>query len=236
MAISYQVFDVGETPVEIVPSGFDSKKVWIQNLSAASTEADYSRAGYVHLIDQIVTIASPGTALFLFETGAEGAQFEFWNFTSTNMSVLGELIEGATITGNGTAIPAYNLNRNYADEYDAIIEPATALTGGTTIIQEIITAAKDIGGSKESGKIVTLEPSTRYGFRFTNLGNQETKIQAQIAFVEKFNGLNRVYLGPVGNSVYVSGGERVILDLRGDEPIFAVSDGGENAIAVMKAD
>jgi hypothetical protein len=237
MAISYQSFSVGTAAVEIVPQSLDSKKVWIQNLSAEPGEATYSRAGYVYLIDQIISLSSGGTALFSFETGETGAQFEFWNFTSTTGNVLGQLIEAATITTTGTAVPAYNLNRNFADDYTATIETATALTGGTVVVQELVTADKAAGGSMESSKIVTLEPETEYGFKFVNQGNQTTSLHAQIGFVEKYNGINRVYLGTTaGSSVYLRGGESAHFDLRGDENIFAISENGTNQVAVMKAD
>lgn len=237
MAINYQVFNVGTAAVEIVGQGMDSKKVWIQNLSATPDDAAYARAGYVYLIDQIVSIPSLGTAAFSFTTGATGAQFEFWNFATTSDNVLGQLIEGGTVTATGTAVPAYNMNRNYGDDYLAEIETASAVTGGTVIVQELINADKEAGGGMESSKIVTLEPDTQYGFNFVNQGNQTTSLHAQIGFVEKFNGVNRVYLGTTaGSSVYLAGGEKVAFDLRGDESIYAISDNGTNDVAVMKAD
>lgn len=237
MAINYQVFSVGTAATEIVGQGMDSKKVWIQNLTAAPEYASYARAGYVYVIDQIVSIPSPGTAAFSFTTGATGAQFEFWNFTSTTDTVLGQLIEGGTVTATGTAVPAYNMNRNFGDDYLTEIETASAVTGGTVLIQELVTADKKAGGGMDSGKIITLEPNTQYGFKFVNQGNQATSLHAQIGFVEKFNGVNRVYLGTTaGQSVYLAGGEKVAFDLRGDESIFAISNNGTNDVAVMKAD
>lgn len=237
MAIDYQVFSVGTASVEIVGQGMDSKKVWIQNLSANPDNASYSRAGYVYLLDQIVSIPSLGTAAFSFTTGATGAQFEFWNFTSSSDNVLGQLVEGATVTATGTAVPAYNMNRNFGDDYLAEIETATAVTGGTVVVQEFVTADKEAGGGMDSSKIVTLEPETQYGFKFVNQGNQTTSLHAQIGFVEKFNGVNRVYLGTTaGSSVYLAGGEKVFFDLRGDENVYAISENGTNDVAVMKAD
>jgi hypothetical protein len=156
--LTQNVYAVGTAATTVVAPTLDAGRYVLKNLEPMPDDSRYARAGYVFLIDQFININSGGTANFLFETGAQGAQFEFWNFGSTSDNVRGYLIEGATIVSTGTAVPAYNMNRNEPDTYLSTVESATSITGGTVVVQELVNASKQAGGSMDSGKIVTLEP------------------------------------------------------------------------------
>ena len=235
--LEQNVYLVGTAATTVVAPTIDSARYVLKNLEPSATVlGDYSRFGDTYLIDQFITIASSGTALFLFETGDLAAQFDYWSFYSTVEQVKGDLVEGATITSTGTAVPAYNMNRNYPDTYEATIETASAVTGGTTIISEVVSSSKAAGGGMTSNKIVTLEPNTGYAFRFVNLGNQTTNLQAQIAFVEKHNGYNTIWLGTVNDSFALRGGEEVSMTLRPYETINAIAGTEYCKLAVTRQD
>lgn len=238
MAITYNVFEVTDTPVEILPASFDSQKVWIQNIEPDSATDEYARAGFLYQVSQSFNVASPGTVQFNIATGAKGLQIEFYDIVSDTEKVTANLIEGATVTTSGAAIPAYNLNRNVAGTPTATLSSASTVTGGTVIASEFITAEKHAAGSGESSsKIYTLKPNEDYVMRFVNGGNQTTGVFLQLGFSEKYNGYNQVWLGnSAGSAVTLRGHEMIQLDVRGGESLTAVSDGGTNTVVVMRQD
>jgi hypothetical protein len=235
--IEQNVYSVGTATTTVVAPTIDAAHFTLKNLEPSATVlGDYARYGDTYLIDQFITIPAAGTALFLFETGALAAQFDYWSFYSTSQQVKGDLVEGATVTGTGTAVPAYNMNRNFPDTYQATIQTASALTGGTVIISELVSASKEAGGGMASAKIVTLRPNERYGFRFVNIGNQTTQLQAQIAFVEKHNGYNTIWLGTKDDSFALRGGEEISMYLQPQATINAVAGTDDCKLAVIRQD
>jgi hypothetical protein len=235
--IQQNVYSVGTATTTVVAPTVDAAHFTLKNLEPSATVlGDYARYGDTYLIDRFISLPGAGTALFLFETGNLAAQFDYWSFYSTVEQVKGDLIEGATITSTGTAVPAYNMNRNFPDTYQAKIESATAVTGGTVIVSEIVSSSKAAGGGMSSAKIVTLRPNTRYGFRFTNLGNQATSLQIQIAFVEKHNGYNTIWLGTLDNSFALRGGEEISMYLQPQATINAVAGTDDCKLAVIRQD
>lgn len=237
MAITTSVVTVGTAETTIALPTVDAQNIWIENLEPSNELGDFSRNGNTFVVSRYFQITNAGTALFSFTTGPMGAQFDFWNFDTSTSSVRAELIEGATITTTGTAIPAYNLNRNVPDTYDAVLEGATALTGGTVILSEYVGASNQAAGGVESAKIITLEPNTEYGFRFIDVGGTGTNVHIQIGWVEEYNGYNDVWLnGAAGSAVRLRGGEKVQLQLQQIEGITGVALRDGVRVAVMRQD
>ena len=236
MTISYQIFEVGNTPTTLIAPENDSQKVWIQNLEPDSDTDEYARAGFLYQVSQGFSIASPGTVQFNIATGTAGLQIEYYEIISDTEKVTASLIEGATVTTSGAAIPAYNLNRVIGGTPTATLSSASTVTGGTIVASEMVTADKHAaGGGSGSNKIFTLKPSQNYVMRFVNGGNQTTGMHLNLGFSEKFNGLNQVWLGSsAGSAVTLRGHEMIQLDVRGGEQITAVSNGGTNTVVVMK--
>jgi hypothetical protein len=238
MAISYSIYEIGDTPRQIVPPSLDSQKVWIQNLEPQSETDEYARVGFIFQAGQKFSIASGGTVNLNIATGTPGLQIEYYEIISDTSNVTASLIESATVTTNGVAIPAYNLNRNITTTPIAVLSSAVSVSGGTTIATEFTTASKHAaGGGAGSQNIFTLKPSQNYVMRFVNEGNQTTNVFLKLGYSEKYNGLNQVWLGSsAGSAVTLRGNEMIQLDIRGDEEIVAVSNGGTNTVVVMRQD
>jgi len=234
--LTQSVYSVGTAATTVVAPTVDAGRYILKNLEPGEMPAQLSRDGYVYALSRLITLANNGTAIFSFTTGQNGAQFEFWNFTSEASSVLGELIADATITTTGAAIPAYNLNRNDGDTYESVLIGASALTGGTVILSEYIPGSNQASGGVSSSKIMTLKPNTQYGFRFTDVGGNGTDLHIQIGFVEKYNGLNRIWLGTLADSFSLGGGEEVSMYLRPYETINAIARRNGCRLAVMRQD
>lgn len=237
MAVTNQVVTIGTSEVQVVYPSVDTQRILFENQAPSSSLGDYSRDGYSYSVSRQLTIANGGTALFSFTTGSDGAQFDFWDFEADDSSIRAELVEGATITKTGTAIPGYNLNRNYSDAHDAVLEGATAMVGGTVILSEYIGASKQSAGGAISNKVITLEPNTEYGFRFIDVGGKGPNLHIQIIWIEKYNGLNDVWLGgTVGSGIRLRGGEKVELTFYQGESLTAISSAPNNKLALLKRD
>lgn len=237
MAITTNLVSVGTASTTIALPTVDAQSLWIENLEPSNEMGSFSRDGYVYSVSRSISISNGGTALFSFTTGDTGAQFEYWQFSAENSSVTGELIEGATITTTGTAIPGRNLNCNKSDAHEAVLEGATALTGGTSILTEYIGASNQSTGGVSSSKVVTLEPNTEYGFRFIDVGGNGTPLYLQIGWVELYNGYNDVWLeGAFGQTVRLRGGEKVQFELQQAEGIVGVANRPDVQVAVMRQD
>lgn len=230
------VYTVGTAATTVVAPTVDSARYVLKNLEPANTMGEFSRDGYLYMVSRYIPIANNGTAIFSFTTGDTGAQFDYWDFQSSNSSVLGSLIEGATIVTTGSAIPAYNLNRNDSDTYGSVLRAASSLTGGTTILTEYIGASNQAAGGSSSSKIVTLEPNTQYGFKFVDVGGNGTNLHIQIGFVEKYNGYNEIWLGTPDQSFVLHGGEEISMYLRPYETINATATRAGCRLAVMRQD
>lgn len=230
------VYTVGTAATTVVAPTVDSARYVLKNLEPANTMGEFSRDGYLYMVSRYIPIANNGTAIFSFTTGDTGAQFDYWDFQSSNSSILGSLIEGATIVTTGSAIPAYNLNRNDSDTYGSVLRAASSLTGGTTILTEYIGASNQAAGGSSSSKIVTLEPNTEYGFKFVDVGGNGTDLHIQIGFVEKYNGYNEIWLGTPDQSFVLHGGEEISMYLRPYETINATATRAGCRLAVIRQD
>lgn len=237
MAVTHSRYTVGTALAQVVADSPDSQEVWLQNLAPLNRSSDYAKEGYAYLIQREFTVASPGTAVFEMATGANGAQIDFYEIISTTDNVKAELVEGATVGTTGSPIPAYNLNRTSSDSHDAVFTAGTSISGGTVIAAEYITADKHAAsGGNASGKIFTLKPSTDYGLKFVNQGNQNTTVFFQMTFAEDFNGHNDIWVGDaVGTGVRIRGGETVHMSLIQGQTLSAVAS-QNNQLMVTRQD
>jgi len=236
MAITTQVYTVGTAISKVVTDSGDSQDVILQNLEPAANADDLSRAGYLYLVQSKFTLAASGTALFNMATPVGGTQLEFYEIVSTAEPVFAELVEGGTPTTGGT-VPSYNINRNEADDAATVFTQATVLTGGTVVSAELVTGSKQGGGASGTfSKIHTLQGSSDYGMRFVNQSNQETDVFVQIAFSEKFNGQNAVWVGEgVNDGIRLGGGESMTMRLQQKQTLWAVSE-EQAELAVLRQD
>lgn len=237
MALTTYVVSVGTATTTLVPPTVDAALVWLENIEPSNDIGDFSRDGYAYMVSRDIVLTNNGSVLFSFTTGSTGAQIDFWEFDASTSSVLGELIEGATITTNGTAVPAYNLNRNFSDNYQAVLQGATAITGGTVVLTEFVGGSQQASGGASSSKLVTLKPNTQYGFRFTDIGGTGTRLHIQIGWVEKYNGYNDVWINnSVGNASRLRGGEKIQLKLNQSEGLTARAIREGVKVSVMRQD
>lgn len=234
--LTQNVYSVGTATTTVVAPTLDSARYVLKNLEPANTIGEFSRVGYMYAISRYFSVANNSSVSFSFTTGALGAQFDYWQFDSSSSSVIAELIEGATITKTGSPIQAYNLNRNKADTPQSVAYAASALTGGTVVYTNYVGASNQAAGGASSNSVITLEPNTEYGFRFRDVGGNGTNVNALIGWVEKFNGLNEIWLGSVDNSFVLSGGEEVSMYLRPYETINATALRDGCRLAVMRQD
>jgi hypothetical protein len=231
--LTQNVYSVGTAAQTVVEPTNDVATYVLKNLQPLSV-FDYSRDGYVYLLNRLFDIPSNSSVLFSFEAGPTGAQIDFYDFVVTSENVYAQLVEGATITVTGSAIPAYNLNRNKSDAHTSVLKAATAITGGTIISSELVTASKGVGGIVASGKIHTLEANTQYGFRFTNQGNSVTTVHFQMGFSEQYNGYNEIWLGTEDQSFVLRGEEEIKFTLLPNEVINAKAKMNSSRLAVMR--
>lgn len=224
------------TATQVVAPTVDAGHYLLKNIQPVPEIGAYSSQGYTYAVSRSVTIANNGSVAFSFTTGATGAQFDFWTFTALNSSVLGELIEGATITTTGDPIPGYNLNRQDSDAHASVLRGATAITGGTTVLSELVPASQQSGGQDSSDKVITLEPNTQYGFRFTDVGGVGATLHVQIGWVEIYNGQHNIWLGTVDNSFVLRGGEEIQFKLFPGESINATAGHTGAKLTVVRQD
>lgn len=234
--LQQNVYSVGTAISTVVAPTVDSARYILKNIEPANEIGEFSRHGYLYMVSQYFPIANNSSVSFSFTTGNTGAQFDYWNFESSTSSVIGSLIEGAAIVTSGSAIPAHNMDRNFPDDYQAVLVPATSITGGTVVLSEYVGASNQASGGAISSKIVTLKPNTQYGFKFTDVGGNGTNLHVQIGWVEKYNGYNQIWLGTVNNSYVLGGGEEVSMYLRPYETINATALRNGCKLAVMRQD
>ena len=235
--IGAQSITVGTATIPVVGMSADAQIAVLQNLEPTNRSDEYARAGRMYLLHREFTVAGPGTALFSMTTGDQGAQLDFYEIVSTVSNMKAELIEGATITTSGAAIPAYNLNRDFSDAHDATFYAASTVTGGSAISAEYITADKHAAsGGMASGKIHTLKPSTQYAFKFVNKGNQVTTVFFQMSFAEKYDKYNDIWLGGgTDNAIRLRGGEVLSLPMIQGQTLSAVAT-ADSELGVLRQD
>ena len=111
----------------------------------------------------------------------------------------------------------------------------TSFTGGTVVLAEYVTAAKDGGGGMATEKIITLEPNSRYVFRFTELsGNADPSVFFEMGFAEKYNGYNDIWLDTVNDSYVLRAGEEIEMTLIPNEIINATATLDSCKLAVIR--
>jgi len=233
MSLSQAIYSVGTATQTVVAPTNDYAKYVLHNLQP-EVVLEYARDGYIYLVNAQFSITSGASVNFSMLTGLTGAQFDFYSMVTDTSAVYAELIEGATIVTTGSAIPAYNLNRNYADTHQAVLKAATSITGGTTISTEFLPASNQAAGNMSSTKIHTLEANTEYGFKFTNRGAQTTNVHFQLGFSEHYNGYNEIWLGTQGNSYVLKAGHELQMELPPLATINASSKMNSNKLAVMR--
>lgn len=228
---------LGTASAVVVGMSADAQEVVLQNLEPASDQDEYARAGYLHLVWSKFSLTAGGTALFNIATAPEGLQIESYEIVSTSEPVFAELIEGATVTTTGNAIPTHNLNRTASDVVGSVFKAATVVSGGSAISAELITGSKQGGGGGGFfTKIHTLAGSDDYAMRFVNLTQQATDVFVQIIFSEKFNGQNTIWLGgSVDNGYRLRGGESAYLTMIQGQTLSAVAEESAN-LGVLKQD
>lgn len=234
MTISRSVVTVGTAQTMVVPPSTDTQRVVLQNQQPEGNIGDYSREGYIQMVQSFFTVPNGGTVSFAINTGSQGVQFEFYSITTSGNPVHAYLIEGATYTTGGT-LQAYNLNRNNSDTYQSILTSATGVTGGTVISSEYVPASNQAGGGLSSVKVHTLRPSTGYAMSFTGpVGASD--VHFQLGFAEQYNGLHDIYLGTAGSAIRLRGGEVLTLDLYPGEAVYASANGTACALAIQRQD
>ena len=236
MAVTSNVYTVGTAGVKVVTDSGDSQDVILQNLEPAANSDDLARAGYLYLVQSRFDLAGSAVSYFNVATPAGGLQIEFYEIVSTAQNVFAELIEGGTPT-TGATVVSYNINRTEPDDAESIFTAASAYAGGSVVSAELVTGSKQGGGGATAyAKIHTLKPSANYGLRFTNLTNQGTSCFVQIAFSEKFNGQNGVWIGEgLNDGAFLAGGERLQMRLQAGQTLWAISE--ESArLAVLRQD
>lgn len=236
MAVTTEVYTIGTAIAKVVTDSADSQDVILQNLEPEPNADDLSRDGYLYLVQSQFTLAGSGTALFNMATPAGGMQIEFYEIVASAETVRAELVEGGTPT-TGATVVSYNINRNKPDDAVTVFTSASAISGGSVVSAELVTGSKQGGGGGASvAKIHTLRGSEDYGMRFINQTNQETICFVQIAFSEKFNGQNAIWVGDgVNDGIRLGGGQKLQMRLQAGQTLWAVSE-EEARLAVLRQD
>lgn len=233
MPLTQQVYSVGTAPITVVAPVNDYAKYVLKNIQPRTVD-EYARDGYLYAFFARRDIAGGQTEDLSFTTGPTGAQLDYFQLVSESSSIYSQIIEGATVTTTGAAIPTFNLNRSYDDTPQAVIKAASSVSGGTAVQAEFVTASNQGGGAISSQKVVTLKPNHNYVFRATNVGNQTTSWYSQIAFSEHFNGYNNIWLGTPNESMVLKPGEELIMELPPLVTINATSLINSNKLAVIR--
>lgn len=233
--LTQNVYSVGTAATTVVAPTHDHATYLLKNIEPKIANQDYSRMGRVYNLHSTFTVARNTSVSFTVLTGPTGLQIQFYQIISSSSDVRADLIEGATVTPNGTTISTYNINRNFPDDAQAVFNGVTSFTGGTVVLAEYITAAKDGGGGMATEKIVTLEPNTRYVFRFTELsGSSDPRVFFEMGFAEKYNGYNDIWLETVNDSYVLRAGEEIQMTLLPYETINATAILDTSKLAVLR--
>jgi len=233
MGISQAVYSVGTATQTVVAPTNDFAEYVLKNIQPANVD-EYAREGYIYALFARRDLTSGQVENLSWMTGPNGVQLDYYQLISESASVYSTIIEGATVTTVGSAIPVYNVNRNYGDTPASVIKAASVVTGGTVVQAEFVTASNQGGGAISSQKIVTLKPNTEYVFQATNVGNQTTSWYSQIGFSEHFNGFNRIWLGTTNNSFVLNAGDELKMILPPNETINATALINGNKLSVMR--
>ena len=233
--LTQNVYSVGTATQTVVAPTHDQATYLLKNIEPKIMGQDYARMGRVYNLHSTFTVARSTSVSFTVLTGPTGLQIQFYQIISSSSNVRADLIEGATVTPSATSISTYNINRNFPDDAQAVFNGVTSFTGGTAVIAEYITAAKDGGGGMATEKIITLEPDTRYVFRFTELsGNEDPSVFFEMGFAEKYNGYNDIWLETVNDSYVLRADEEIQMTLLPYETINATAIIDSSKLAVLR--
>jgi hypothetical protein len=233
--LTQNVYSIGTATQTVVAPTQDLATYQLKNIEPKIANQDYARMGRVYNLHSTFTVARSTSVSFTVLTGPTGLQIQFYQIISSSSDVRADLIEGATVTASGTTISTYNINRNFADDAQAVFNGVTSFTGGTVVVAEYITAAKDGGGGMATEKIITLEPNTGYVFRFTELsGNEDPTVFFEMGFAEKYNGYNDIWLETVNDSYVLRAGEEIQMSLLPYETINATAIMDSSKLAVIR--
>jgi len=160
---------------------------WLKRQYAeSSTESDgLAKRGYVYLLSKKFDINATSSVSLCMTTTVLPVVFEFFNLGSTSAEVYAELIEGATVTKSTSAGVGYNLNRNFSDAHSALFSNVTSLTGGTTIVDELVLSSNNVAWDAADSRAHVLRAASDYVMQFSNLGNQTTTFHFQLAWTER---------------------------------------------------
>ena len=235
--LEQNVYSIGTAATTVVAPTVDAARYVLKNLEPPRNSEQFARQGRVYDVSSIFTVTRNTSTSVAVTTGSTGLQFQFFTIVATAGQIRAELIEGATAVLSGVPIPSYNINRNFPDDAQAVFQGVTSFTGGTIINREFLTADKHAGGAMSAQKVITLEPNTTYLFRFTEVsGNADPKVFLQIGFAELYNGYNDIWLGTVGDSFVLKGGEEIQMPLQPYETINATAIRENLQLAVMRQD
>jgi hypothetical protein len=233
--LTQNVYSVGTAAQTVVEPTHDQATYLLKNIEPQIMGQDYARMGRVYNLHSTFTVNRSTSVSFTVLTGPTGLQIQFYQIISSSSNVRADLIEGATVTPSATSISTYNINRNFPDNAQAVFNGVTSFTGGTVVVAEYITAAKDGGGGMATEKIITLEPNTRYVFRFTELsGNEDPSVFFEMGFAEKYNGYNDIWLETVNDSYVLRAGEEIQMTLLPYETINATAILDTSKLAVLR--
>lgn len=233
--LTQNVYSIGTAAVNVVNPTNSLVTYELKNIEPSIADKEYSRKGYTYNIHSTFTVARSTSVSFTVLTGSTGLQIQFYEILSSASDIKAELIEGATVTVGTATVPTYNLNRNYADDAESVFNSVTSFTGGTAVVAEYVTATKAGGGGMATEKIITLEPNTRYVFRFTEqTGNADPVVFFEMGFSEKYNGYNSIWLGTIDDSFVLRAGEKIKMKLLPGESINATALVNNCKLSVMR--
>jgi hypothetical protein len=233
--LTQNVYSIGTAAQTVVAPTHDQATFLLKNIEPKIMGQDYARMGRVYNLHSTFTVNRSTSVSFTVLTGPTGLQIQFYQIVSSSSDVRADLIEGATVTPSATSISTYNINRNFPDDAQAVFNGVTSFTGGTAVIAEYITAAKDGGGGMATEKIITLEPDTRYVFRFTELsGSSDPSVFFEMGFAEKYNGYNDIWLETVNDSYVLRADEEIQMTLLPYETINATAIIDSSKLAVLR--
>lgn len=236
MAITQAVYNIGTAATTIVAPTNDSVDYVLKNLQPEDTTGAKARAGQIFALAEKFQVSGATNAEFSLVTGPHGMQFDYYRIVSENHNVTAELIENPTVSVTGSALRAFNLNRNYPDVYDAVFKAATSVSGGTVISREVVIASQSTGGEYSSNKVLTLKPNTQYAMRFDNTETGTTEMFLEIGFSEQYNGYNEIWLGTPDESFVIRPNESIQMALKPDATINAQTIAGTCQMAVIRQD
>lgn len=151
-----------------------------------STEVnDLAHRGLIFLISPTFNINALSSIYFALTTGAKVVEFQFYDITSSSEVVEASIYENPTsYTGSASGITPRNLNRNYSDTCQVVLESATSVVGGTFFSGELVGSGAKAGGTISNAKVHSLLPNETYILRFDNLGNQITRVHMNLGWSE----------------------------------------------------